>query len=176
MWYTAFEGSLGTNWVSLATCLDIYVNQTFQFFSLTIHGEGEGVYEQLDLKVMAILSAVANRLRRRTSDQTVLGSNPAVAAALSPWTRLFTPIVPRRSLHISFYQLSGHPCKIYTGKKKKNRPHKKKHNGKFKNVNLKNYHSCSTEANKWEGSTLLLLLCEGTIFCESLRFGKKSQN
>ena len=47
--------------------------------------------------------AVANRLRRRTSDQTVLGSNPAVAAALSPWTRLFTPIVPRRSLHISFY-------------------------------------------------------------------------
>ena len=46
---------------------------------------------------------VANRLRRRTSDQTVLGSNPAVAAALSPWTRFFTPIVPRRSLHISFY-------------------------------------------------------------------------
>ena len=65
--------------------------------------------------------AVANRLRRRTSDQTVLGSNPAVAAALSPWTRLFTPIVPRRSLHISFYQLPGHPCKIYTGKKKKKR-------------------------------------------------------
>ena len=30
--------------------------------------------------------AVANRLRRRTSDQTVVGSNPAVAAALSPWT------------------------------------------------------------------------------------------
>ena len=29
--------------------------------------------------------------------------NPAVAAALSPWTRLFTPIVPRRSLHILFY-------------------------------------------------------------------------
>ena len=62
---------------------------------------------------------MASRLRRRTSDQTVLGSNPAVTAALSPWTRLFTPIVPRRSLHISFYQLSGHPCKIYTGKKKK---------------------------------------------------------
>ena len=40
---------------------------------------------------------MANRLRRRTSDQTVLGSNPAVTAALSPWTRLFTPIVPRRS-------------------------------------------------------------------------------
>ena len=40
---------------------------------------------------------MANRLRRRTSDQMVLGSNPAVAAALSPWTRLFTPIVPRRS-------------------------------------------------------------------------------
>ena len=36
---------------------------------------------------------MANRLRRRTSDQTVLGSNPAVAAALNPWTRLFTPIV-----------------------------------------------------------------------------------
>ena len=35
---------------------------------------------------------MANRLRHRTSDQTVLGSNPAVAAALSPWTRLFTPI------------------------------------------------------------------------------------
>ena len=62
---------------------------------------------------------MANRLGRRTSDQTVLGSNPAVVAALSPWTRLFTPFVPRRSLHISFYQLSGHPCKIYTGKKKK---------------------------------------------------------
>ena len=62
---------------------------------------------------------MANRLRRRTSDQTVLGSNPAVAAALSPWTRLFTPIVPRRSLHTSFYSLSGHPCKINTGKKKK---------------------------------------------------------
>ena len=46
--------------------------------------------------------AVANRLRRRTSDQTVLGSNPAVAAALSPWTRLFTPIVSRRNLHTSF--------------------------------------------------------------------------
>ena len=30
-------------------------------------------------------------------------SYTAVAAALSPWTRLFTPIVPRRSLHISFY-------------------------------------------------------------------------
>ena len=29
---------------------------------------------------------MADRLRRRTSDQTVLGSNPAVAAALSPWT------------------------------------------------------------------------------------------
>ena len=47
--------------------------------------------------------AVANRLRRRTSGQTILGSNPAVAAALSPWTRLFTPIVPRTSLHISFF-------------------------------------------------------------------------
>ena len=45
----------------------------------------------------SIGGAVANRLRRRTSDQTVLGSNPAVAAALSPCTRLFTPIVPRRS-------------------------------------------------------------------------------
>ena len=62
--------------------------------------------------------AVAKQLRRRTSDQTVLDSNPAVAAVLSPWTRLFTPIVPRRSLHISFYELSCHPCKIYTGKKK----------------------------------------------------------
>ena len=30
--------------------------------------------------------AVANRLWRRTSDQTVLGSNPDVAAALSPRT------------------------------------------------------------------------------------------
>ena len=60
---------------------------------------------QVLLEWFAIQSggAVANRLRRRTSDQTVLGSNPAVAAALSPWTRLFTPIVSRRSLHISFY-------------------------------------------------------------------------
>ena len=40
--------------------------------------------------------SVTGLLRRRTLDQTVLGSNPAVAAALSPWTRLFTPIVPRR--------------------------------------------------------------------------------
>ena len=54
MWYTAFEGSLGTKWVSLAASLDNYVNQTFQFFSLTVHGDGEGVYEQLDLKVMGI--------------------------------------------------------------------------------------------------------------------------
>ena len=38
---------------------------------------------------------------------------------MSPWTRLFTPIFPRRSLYISFYWPSGHPCKIYTGKKKK---------------------------------------------------------
>ena len=30
--------------------------------------------------------------------------------------RLFTPIVRRRSLHISFCYLSGHPYKIYTGK------------------------------------------------------------
>ena len=30
---------------------------------------------------------MANRLRRWTSDQTVLGSNPAVAAALSPWDK-----------------------------------------------------------------------------------------
>ena len=36
--------------------------------------------------------AVANRLRRRTSDQMVLGSNPAVAAALSPWTRSLLPL------------------------------------------------------------------------------------
>ena len=76
-------------------------------------------YLYRDINYIYIGGAVANRLRRRTSDQTVLGSNPAVAAALSPWTRLFTPIVPRRSLHISFYLLSGHPCKIYTGKKKK---------------------------------------------------------
>ena len=34
---------------------------------------------------------------------TSKNSNPAVAAALSPWIRLFTPIVPRRSLNISFY-------------------------------------------------------------------------
>ena len=54
MWYTAFEGSLGTNLVSLANCLDNYVKQTFQFSSLTVHGDGEGVYEQLDLKLMAI--------------------------------------------------------------------------------------------------------------------------
>ena len=45
--------------------------------------------------------AGANRLRRRTSNQTVLGSNPAVAAALSPWTRLFTPIVPRRAFTLA---------------------------------------------------------------------------
>ena len=64
-------------------------------------------FQPVDLRSSTELSnrggAVANRLRRRTSDQAVLGSNPAVAAAFSPWTRLFTPIVPRRSLHISFY-------------------------------------------------------------------------
>ena len=61
---------------------------------------------------------MANRLRRRTSDQMVLGSNPAVAAALSPWTRLFTPIVPRRSLHISFYYLAILVKHILAKKKK----------------------------------------------------------
>ena len=62
---------------------------------------------EIDTVILQILGAVfifgGQGLRRRTSDQTVLGSNPAVAAALGPWTRLFTPIVPRRSLHISFY-------------------------------------------------------------------------
>ena len=33
----------------------------------------------------------------------IFAGTPAVAAALSPWKRLFTPIVLRRSLHISFY-------------------------------------------------------------------------
>ena len=61
--------------------------------------------------------AVGNRLRRRTSDQTVLGSNPAMAAALSAWTRLFTPIVPRRSFHISFYSYLTILVKLYWQKK-----------------------------------------------------------
>ena len=58
---------------------------------------------QQNEKIEQKLRLPADHDKRRTSDQTVLGSNPAVAAALSPWTRLFTPIVPRRSLHISFY-------------------------------------------------------------------------
>ena len=62
---------------------------------------------------------MANRLRRRTSDQTVLGSNPAVAAALSPWSRLFTPIVQRRSLHISFISYLAILVKYILAKKKK---------------------------------------------------------
>ena len=54
----------------------------------------------------------AQKENRRRSGQSVTasdfgsngpGSNPAVSVALSPWTKLFTPIVPRRSLHISFY-------------------------------------------------------------------------
>ena len=64
---------------------------------------------------------MANRLRRRTSDQTVLGSNPAVAAALSPWTRLFTPIVPRRSLHINYLAIL---VKYILAKKKKKKKKK----------------------------------------------------
>ena len=35
----------------------------------------------VDRRNFEALNAVANRLRRRTLDQTVLGSNPAVAAA-----------------------------------------------------------------------------------------------
>ena len=69
-------------------------------------------------------AVTVTRPNDRTSDQTVLGSNPAVAAALSPWTRLFTPIVPRRSLHISFYPvLAIWPSlwNIYWQKKKKER-------------------------------------------------------
>ena len=96
--------------------LDTYRGQDRNLKELT---EGHHQEWSLRLNLTQAGGAVANRLRRRTSDQTVLGSNPAVAAALSPWTRLFTPSVPRRSLHISFYWLSGHPCKIYTGKKKK---------------------------------------------------------
>ena len=66
--------------------------------------QGQHLFDVMQsLKQLFIGGAVANRLRRRTSDQTVFGSNPAVAAALTPWTRLFTPIVPRRSLNISFY-------------------------------------------------------------------------
>ena len=74
------------------------------------NGSGAGIvsFSVFDFNDRYVVSdkyggTVANRLRRWTSNQTVLGSNPAVAAALSPWTRLFTPIVPRRSLHISFY-------------------------------------------------------------------------
>ena len=78
----------------------------------TPHQRREALFEQRQrngiepnlVQPLPLTRAVANRLRRRTSDQTVLGSNPAVAAALSPWTiaRLFTPFVPRRRIHISF--------------------------------------------------------------------------
>ena len=86
-------------------CWNFYCLHQLQFFSVTITAVGWEIGAsawQWGFQEMGG-GAVANRLRRRTSDQTVLGSNPAVAAALSPWTRLFTPIVPRRSLHISFY-------------------------------------------------------------------------
>ena len=62
---------------------------------------------------------MANRLRRRTSDQTVLGSNPAVAAALSPWTRLFTPIVPRRTFTLASISYLAILVKYISKKKKK---------------------------------------------------------
>ena len=42
---------------------------------------------------------MANRLRRRTSDQTVLGSNPAVAAALSPWMTLYSHCPKEKPSH-----------------------------------------------------------------------------
>ena len=47
--------------------------------------------------------AAAKPFFSQAFNSSVVGSNPALAAALSPWTRLFTPTVPRRSLHISFY-------------------------------------------------------------------------
>ena len=64
---------------------------------------------------------MANRLRRRTSDQTVLGSrsNPAVAAALSPWTRLFTPIVPREAFTLASISYLAILVKYILEKKKK---------------------------------------------------------
>ena len=88
----------------------VKLSSTVRFFSsnhcmLSAAPDGKPVPKNDSRTRNAYGGAVANRLRRRTSDQTVFGSNPAVAAAyaLSPWTRLFTPIVPRRSLHISFY-------------------------------------------------------------------------
>ena len=63
--------------------------------------------------------ALANRLRRRTSDQTVLRSNPAVAAALSPWTRLFTPIVPRKAFTLASISYLAILVKYILAKKRK---------------------------------------------------------
>ena len=53
---------------------------------------------------------MANRLRRRTSDQTVLGSNPAVAAALSPWEEAQWPIGYGVGLRIIRTVLGSNPA------------------------------------------------------------------
>ena len=63
--------------------------------------------------------AVANRLRRRTSDQTVLGSNPAVAAALSPWARLFTPLSQGEAFTLASISYLAILVKYILAKKKK---------------------------------------------------------
>ena len=63
--------------------------------------------------------AVANRLRRRTSDQTVLGSNPAVAAALSPWTRLLLPLSQGEAFTLASISYLAILVKYILAKKKK---------------------------------------------------------
>ena len=66
--------------------------------------------------------AVANRLRRRTSDQTVLGSNPAVAAALSPWTRLLLPLSQGEAFTLASISYLAILVKYILAKKKKKNP------------------------------------------------------
>ena len=74
-----------------------------------------------------------NRLRRRTTDQTVLGSNPAVAAALSPWTRLFTPIVQGEAFTFASISYLAILVKYILAKKKKKK-NKKEHSNTQQDV------------------------------------------
>ena len=80
--------------------LDLSFWSFFTFFAPWYRKSRGGSCVKIALKKF---KGTVGQMSHRTSDQTVLGSNPTVAAALSPWTRLFTPIVPRRSLYISVY-------------------------------------------------------------------------
>ena len=78
-------------------------SRSSSFYTCPFSGRSELLILNTCMITGRLIFRQTNSHSDKKTDQTVLGSNPAVAAALSPWTRLFTPIVPRRSLHISFY-------------------------------------------------------------------------